>query len=203
MTRKKMLPPLGVRSLFQCPYCPRGTGVVAVDCDGTHAGRYPPGLPGGYAHVAGGPVPPIVVFDPDLPVGGPCPHLVEFTVAGFANRIARSGGDPRRVSDFCVDWQSEAFASGDRGGDAHRFLWDVVADDTGDDQGYRPSTPYVLRWVDRTFRSAGSPLYVRMSCCSFVAALDPERFRRELLDGDRRMQAHYMRERGDRASGQA
>jgi hypothetical protein len=200
MKRVTTLPPLGVRSLFQCPYCPRRTGVVAVDLDAARAGRYPPGLPGGYAHVVGGPVPPPVVFDPDLAAGRPCPHLVDFTVAGFANRAARGGGAPRRVSDFCVDWRSEAFDRGDPGGDAHRFLWEVV-DDDGGDQGYRPSTPYVLRWVDRTFRSAGSRLYVDMGCCSFVAALHPEQFLRELLDGDRRMQAHYARERGDGAGG--
>lgn len=187
---------MGLKPLFRCPYCPRGAGVVNIDLDVLVAPRQERDRTE-YEHLTGEDaiMPRFVVFDADAAAGRPCPHLIDFTVGGFLNRLqARGGpsGDRERVYDFCVDWRHRWFRDGDPDGNAHRFLWEVV--DGDEYQAFWPAGPYRLRWVDRAVRVPATRLRLYLSSCSFVAAADPEQFCQDLLEGDRRLQAFWCRQ---------
>lgn len=188
-----LIPTMGIKPLFRCPYCPRNFGVVAVDLDAVLVPRAD-GERAQEVVLTGEARHPIVVFDPDTAAGRPCPHLVDFTVAGWVERAA-GRRDPKRLFDFIIDWKHQWFVDHDRERVAHAFLWQVVAGD--DEQAFWPASSYRIKWVGRTVRVPGTGLRVCFGLCSFVTALHPERFCRELLEGNRRLQEFWSRE--DRA----
>jgi hypothetical protein len=204
-----------IKPLFQCPYCPRGRGIIAFDLD-TVLGRRPEPLP---PVVIPAPVPTgdkqadtlawlrhinescpgvdhrfdpgapggIFVFDPDAVASGPCKHVIMQHPDVRAACLA-----PLASTTSCWTyagiWQHPWFSTNDPNGYLYDFLWDAVIDDSDKTHlPWRPAQPHRVRRVSRSWHSKHDVWEISVDM-PLVVAQEPAVFLEELQRLDKQFQ---------------
>ena len=205
-----------IRPFFQCPYCPRGRGVLALDLNKVLAQCPDPPPP---PVVMPRPVPTgdkwaditaeldymiatdtsvlncidpgeaggIFVFDPGVAASGPCKHMLVFSPDVGAGSIDRETSRPIRWGwDGC--WKHDWFTTHDPRESITTFIWERVIHDRDEKVSrWRPTQPHQVRSFTREWRSKRELWKVAVAP-TLLVALEPLTFLDEVQRLDEALQ---------------